>query len=254
MISAIYNYLFGSKKDVSSLHDRMEANISNWNKMNSSAPSFVISLKSKSLLKYLKKETDFTKKNEELGQNNISLKKVCKMLYDKYDPVLIYCFNNEINLAFTTDDNTLYNGNISKFVCKIASHASVWFTKELNQRGVDIDIVFEGIFAEFSKCCELLNYLIWRQFDCRRNTVTSLYKSFIKNGTVDNVAVHHMADCFNVPKDLMYGIIMKKGMFVFTKGNENHMLVRNKIVAEHFYLADNFDKVLDKYIKTKFLV
>jgi hypothetical protein len=254
MIAAIYNYFFGNavptKKDTGSLHDRMEANISKWNKMNSSAPCFVISLKSKSLLKYLKKEMDFEKKNEVFGQNNILLKNVCKILYDKYDPILIYCFNNEINLAFINDGNALYNGNISKLVCKIASHASVCYTKELN----DVDIVFEGIFAEFSKCCELLNYLIWRQFDCRRNTITSLYKSFMKNSSVDNVGVHDMENCFNVPKDLLYGIIIKKGMFVFTKGDENQMLVRNKIVAEHFYLADEFDKVLAKYIKTKFLV
>jgi len=254
MLQALFNYVFGydKNKTVLSLHERMESNVSDWNKMRSNSKCFVVSLKSKTLLKYLKNDTgDFAKKNEELGSNNIILKKVCKTLYDKYDPIMIYCFNNEINLAFINDGNALYNGNISKLVCKIASHASVLYSKELHNR---VDITFNGIFVEFSKYCELLNYLIWRQFDCRRNTVTLLYKCFINNARIDNTGVHDMERCFELPDDLLYGIIMKKCMVIYKKGVDNRILFRNRIVAEHFYLAHDFDKILDKYVTSKFLV
>jgi tRNA(His) 5'-end guanylyltransferase len=229
----------------------MESMHSDWNRMRCESEFFVVSLKSRSLLKMLKQNThDFNKKNEELGQNNIILKQVCKTLYDKYDPVMIYCFNNEINLVFVNEGNTLYKGNISKMVCKMASHASVCYSRELKN---DVDITFEGIFVEFRKSCEVLNYLVWRQFDCRRNTVTSLYKCFAKNVTIENMPIHDMERCFELPKDLLYGIVMKKCMVAYTKGSENRVLVRKRIVADHFYLADNFDKIVEKYVRTKFL-
>jgi hypothetical protein len=210
---------------------------------------YVISLKSKSLLKILNSRSNFDEKTNELAENNIILKKICKILYDKYDPIMIYCFNNEINLVFVNNDSALYNGNISKLVCNIASCASVLSSKQVKE-----DIYFDGMFLEFTKTCELLNYLVWRQFDCRRNTVTSLYKCFIGDLPIDNISVEEMEKCFDVPKDLFYGTVMKKCMVAYTKGDENQTIIRNKVVCNHFYLAEDFSNVLEKYLGTKYLL
>ena len=136
-------------------------------------------------------------------------------MYNKFDPVMIYAFNNEINLAFFYNDNgeDRYDGNINKILTSIVSYASVLVSKELEKSEIYLDLVFDGHFIEFDIDHEILNYFIWRQFDCKRNTITLLYKSFYNTDDIQDLNLDDMKYTLpNVNDKLLTGNIIKNDL------------------------------------------
>lgn len=241
----------------------------------------IVSLKSKNLLAHINFLTNIEDKLESLKQYNIILERVCTFLYAKYDPHMIYTFNNEIHIVFYHNDEGrfIYDGDIMKTVTNIVSYASICITQELKNAGVNIDGVFEGCFVEFGKEYELLNYIVWRQLDCKRNNISLLYKCINYEGTysvnkVDKVPlielekeVSKKVSC-NVYEQLIYGIILKKkNVFTETKSNfyklclkddENDeeselLLCRKSMTVQHIPLWVNFRSNFHKYVINKLL-
>jgi hypothetical protein len=210
-----------------------------------------------------------------------------KALYKKFDPNLIYTFENEINVVFFYNDSGIYlfDGNVNRLITSISSYATIEVYKELIKAGIELDFSFSGQFVEFDIDYEVLNYLIWRQMDCRRNTVTLLYKCINidsvldGNNTVEKVKVHDMIKYINgeYGKDkidnlnhLLTGSIIKK--YVFYKISNKQMkkkanqktnvetettdvdkdvVARRSVGVEHFFLSDNFKSNMQKYIVNK---
>lgn len=178
----------------------------------------VISLKSKGLLSFLNKTTDVEQKIKMITRLNESMVNVCKRLYARFNPTMIYQFNNEIHLVFNYNDlgDFLYDGDITKTLTKIVSSATLYSTQELLQdTSFDKvnDIIFSGTFVQFKEDYEILNYIIWRQYDCKRNNITLLYRC--EQG-IDQVEEGlKLADMeaslkTPVPETILYGNIIKK--------------------------------------------
>lgn len=241
----------------------------------------IVSIKSRQLLDYISNVTNLEKKLTTLQMNEDIMIDVCRDLYLKFDPSMIYTFNNEINLVFYYDENgeCLYGGNIHRIISSIVSYASIRVTKHFLKRGIDMDFVFDGHFIEFHKDFEILNYLIWRQTDCRRNTVSLLYKCLHfenvldGNFNVNNINTSVMIGELNefsrskgsvlLPLQCFTGTILKKRKFyknLVRKSSpkepnpkQKERVVRKCIGVENFRFQDNFLAIFEMYIKTKVL-
>lgn len=263
----------GGCKNEDSLELRMKSYI---NQLNNAKCHYykphIVSIKSKQLLKYINNITALQDKVVFLNDVNNTLVNVSKLLFNRFSPHMIYTFNNEINMVFYYNDqgDYLYNGNITKILTSITSCASVYITKELQNKNINIDFLFDGCFVEFDKDFETLNYLIWRQFSCRRNTLTLLYKCLhmdhYLNGETDinNIKPDDMKQEIDdqitkyeqtrLYKTLLTGNIIKKRNFYKQSDNCIKTDIFRKIVGvENFYLNDNFKDSLERYIKTKVL-
>jgi len=222
------------------LDKRMRKNIKQYNSTTYHGfKPFVISLKSKQLLNYISHLVCLDDKIKQLELIQDVLFDVGKKIYQKYDPHLVYTFQNEVNVVFYYNDRGIYlfNGNVMKTVTSLASFVSVEVSKSLYKRGIDIDLHFTGQFVEFDVDYEVLNYLVWRQMDCRRNTITLLYKclhmKYILGGqcSIDRIKVNEMITSLNVSLDknniedslyhLLTGNVIKKHVFYSKKHNFN---------------------------------
>lgn len=291
--SLINEYLFYKNTDTvkndsdNNLDLRMRKLVTSYNnkKCHGFQP-FVISLKCKSLMKYINELKTFDKKTKQLNELQDIMFEVSKMLYAKYDPHLIYSFQNEINLVYNYNDqgNYIYDGNINKMLTSITSYTSVFFTKYLMKHNIDLDVNFFGQFVEFNIDYEVLNYLIWRQMDCKRNTISLLYKcvnfeDFLSmTETIDNMSIENMLFDINQKLDkrvecdynnLLTGNIIKKYIFhklvkqsVYNyndnKNQDNNetkdiIVTRKSVGIEHLFFSDNFKDNLQKYILEKLI-
>lgn len=242
-----------------SLKIRMKKNI---DKLNSAKCHYykphIISIKSYQILDFLNTITGFNEKVQSLELFQKILYESIKPLYKNCSPNMVYTFLNEIHLVFFYNDqgNYIYDGNINKIITMMTSSVSVNFCKELYKLGIDFDFTFTGKIVEFDKDYETLNYLIWRQNDCRRNTLTLLYKClhldlFLENDLNLNKKLSEIKnDIDNVLNEdveislvhLIRGNIIKKHM-------KTDLPVRNTLFIEHFLFADDFNKNFEKYIK-----
>jgi hypothetical protein len=150
----------------------------------------IVSLKSRTLLNLINKVKNETStkyksviedKIDLIEMINKILIEVSKKLYLRCDPTVIYTFHNEINIVFFYKENgeCIYDGNMNKILTSIVSYASIVFSKELEKNNLSQyinDFIFDGHLIEFDKDYETLNFLIWRQFVCKRNTISLLYK------------------------------------------------------------------------------
>jgi tRNA(His) 5'-end guanylyltransferase len=246
----------------------------------------IFSLKSKKLLCYINEMSSLNDKMKFYNVYNSMLRSVCSKLYDRFDPSMIYTFNNEIHLVFyyNEDGNYQYEGNINKLLTNITSYASIIMNESLKENKMEMDFTFDSTFVEFDLEYECLNYIVWRQLDCKRNVVTLLYKCH-KNDKTLNLTGIKLKDLqnelyANYPNfkqeinNLMYGTVLKKEIiktennsesdsskpfsfssrdgFEITK-NQTPVCERKKIVFEHFWLCENFTEIMDLYIINKFL-
>jgi hypothetical protein len=276
IINTLKNVLSGQKNDDLDIRMRDIVNSKNSLKCHGFKP-FVITLKSKTLMSYINRLTDYDSKIKELNEFQDILFKVSKKIYTKYDPHLIYTFQNEINVVFyyNDDGNYIYDGNINKMITSMSSYVTMEFTKQLLKRNIDIDVYFFSQFVEFDIDYEILNYLVWRQMDCKRNTITLLYKCMYKDefldGTrcVENVSVTKMieliSDKVRDNNNLLIGNTIKKFLFYkivkgkFDKKNVDNsdnvdgdiMVSRKSVGIETVIFSENFKENLQKYVMNK---
>jgi hypothetical protein len=230
----------------------------------------IVSLKSKSLLTYInniknkhKYKSIIEDKIDLLNIINKVLTNVSKELYLKFDPTMIYTFHNEINLVFFYNENGefIYDSNINKILTSIVSYASICIKKELEKNDIILDFILDGHFIEFDKDYESLNFLIWRQFECKRNTITLLYRCLHDKDNINNISLDDMK--YSLPvisPELFIGNILKKRVFknlinnpLKTESDKTILKVRKNIDIEYFYFHKDFTNNFTKYIKEKTL-
>jgi hypothetical protein len=242
---------------------------------------YIVSLKSRTLLNLINKvKNETSEKYKSIIEDKIDLIEmintilinVSKKLYLKFDPTIIYTFHNEINIVFFYKENgeCIYDGNMNKILTSIVSYASIVFSKEFEKNRVkdveDLDFIFDGHLIEFDKDYETLNFLIWRQFVCKRNTISLLYKCLHNNKDTNNMSISDMK--YSLPiisPEIFIGNIIKKRNFTslienpFKKEEENDNEIskikknRKYIGIEYFYFHVDFKTNFEQYIKKKIL-
>lgn len=254
-------------KDTSvSLKTRMQSLLDKHNNNNSSAyKPYIISLKSKEILEYLNfPSNSISEKITQLKNYNDILLSVSKSCYNRFNPSMIYTFNDEIHMVFynTSDYPDLYNGNIHKTLTTISSYVSRLFTKEFIKNDLDFEFTIHAKYIEFDKEYETLNYLVWRQHDCKRNNIITLYKYFNKDviyKSLDNITqtlFHNLTDK-NITHEniefLIYGNILKKELVYIEHKDESDLLSRKELNVSHKILHKNFKENMIKYILNTYL-
>lgn len=276
MIYEIFNNYFGDFLNVidltyDTLQTRMKKYLHRYNNLNIHPyKCHIITLKSKQLLSYVNTLSNLDDKITFLESYNTMLNNVCKKLYIRFNPQMIYSFNDEIHLVFYyKETNNIYNGNIHKLLTTFTSYTSICMLKELLNNSININFEYYAKIVEFNEDYETLNYLIWRQFDCKRNIMTLLYKCLKYNDILDggysNIEKMKLEDIMldfsknqSVNNNLLTGNILKKQIYYVSKEDlqkdlQKDLVTRKNILVEHFYLADNFTENMQKYIKNKIL-
>lgn len=278
-LNNFYNYVSNKISYISinsELKLRMTKYIDQNNKKCHPFKPFVVSLKSRQILSYFNYLTKIDDKLKFIDKFNEIMIEVSKKLYTQYDPHMIYTFQDEIHLVFFYNENGnyMYGGDINKIITAIVSYTSIEMTKILTKRSINLDLVYKAQFVEFDKDYEILNYIVWRQLDCKRNIITLLYKCINFENFLDNKDKHNylkldvmekvVSDVLKEKLEVYCtGNILKKSLIytntknpkiVFNKENEdNNLIVRKKINIENFYFSENFKEYLNKYIKNKIM-
>lgn len=273
IINNVITRQFNSIKDMfdkERLDERMKNIVNNKNdKCYYGYKPVIISLNSKELLNNINHLTSFTNKVSWLEHVNIMLFQTSKNIYERYNPDLIYTFGNEINVVFYNNENGIYNNNINKTITSLSSYASVEMSNRFKKNKMDIDVYFTAKFIEFDQEYEVLNYLIWRQIDCKRNTITLLYKclnveSILEHRlSVEGMKIDQMVeelnrvtdtDIENVLYHLLTGNIIKKYLteHIYDRTTKQKFC-RTCIKSDNFRFSDDFKGNYEKYILTKVL-
>jgi len=262
--------------ETSEIKLRMTKYIDRNNKKCHSYKPFIVSLKSRQILSYFNYLTNIYDKLKFIEKFNEIMIEVSKKLYIQYDPHMIYTFHDEIHLVFFYNDhgNYMYSGDINKIITTLVSYTSIELTKILTKRSINLDFVYKAQFVEFDDDYEILNYIIWRQFDCKRNTITLLYKCINLENFLNNKEKNNCQKLDTMEKNVSWylkdkyhtyytGNILKKTLFYTNKSNpkiifniencENNLTMRKRLEVEHFYLSDNFKENFNKYIKNKIM-
>jgi hypothetical protein len=196
----------------------------------------IIRLNSKELLDLVNsKSSSIYEHISKLENYNEKLNETISQLYNKFSPYLIYAFNNEINLVFFDSEVN----NINKKLSTISSYASSCMTLNL---APEEPIMYSGKVIEFDVEYETLNYLIWRQNDCKRNNTSMLCKYF---GPVDSKLLSELSDELSkykieIPDYILNGTLYKK-----CDDRELNMTYKDLIKQDFHKLRD---VLLEKYI------
>lgn len=275
----IFYYLFNEINYISEgneIKTRMSKYIDQNNKKCHPFKPFIVTLKSRQILSYFNYLTKIDEKLKFIEKFDEIMIKVSKKLYTQYDPHMVYTFHDEIHLVFFYNENGnyLYSGDINKIITTLVSYTSIEMTKILTKRSIDLDFVYKGQFIEFDNDYEILNYIIWRQFDCKRNIITLLYKCINLESFLNNKDKNNCLNLNTMEKDVsdvlkekleVYctGNILKKSLIytntknpkiVINRENEdNNLILRKKINVENFYFSNNFTENFNKYIKNKIM-
>lgn len=267
--------IYLNNNEPSEIKLRMTEYIDRTNKKCHPYKPFVVTLKSRQILSYFNYLTNIEDKLKFIEKFNEIMIEVSKKLYIQYDPHMIYTFHDEIHLVFFYNEhgNYMYSGDINKIITTLVSYTSIELTKILNKRSINLDFVYKGQFVEFDDDYEILNYIIWRQFDCKRNTITLLYKCIHLENFLNNKEKNYCQKLETMEKNVSWflkdkfntyytGNILKKTLFysnpknpkiVFNKTSETNLIMRKRLEVEHFYLSDNFKENFNKYIKNKIM-
>lgn len=291
-LNPIYNYIFNNNSTLINENDEIKTRMNKYiNKNNKTChpyKPFIVSLKSRQILSYFNYLTCIEDKLKFIDKFNEIMVEISKKIYMKYDPHMIYTFHDEIHLVFFYNENGnyIYAGNMNKIVTTFVSYISIEMSKLFTKKSIELDFVYTGQLIEFEQDYEVLNYLVWRQLDCKRNIITLLYKCINlkdnnskdnkNNNTKDNNKDNNISNLkldtmeknvsWFVKRDLnnyYTGNILKKNIYYVNKNvpkiifnnknNVDNLTIRKSINVENFYFADNFKQNLCKYIKNKIM-
>jgi len=282
-MNKLLSYIKRKTIEYTSLKTRMQTLLAEYNnKTFTSYKPYIISLKSKEILDYLNNYKQHTlEKINHWSDFNDTLLSITKACYHRFNPTMIYAFNDEIHMVFynTSDYNDLYNGNIHKIMTTITSFVTQLFTKKFIHMGFNFEFTFHAKCIEFLTEYETLNYLVWRQHDCRRNNIITLYKcidSNIVDMTLEDVTqnlFHHIKELHINPDNLnfiIYGNIIKKELVYIDNTHykilynnnqfntplnkkEETLITRKEFNVSHHLLHTQFKENLHKYIYNTYL-
>lgn len=247
-----------------SLKDRMQKLLDEHNdKTFSLYKPYIITIKSREVLDYINhSKTNIKEQLKHFNEYNEILTSVSKECYHRFNPLMVYTFNDEINLVFynTSDYPDLYNGNVTKTLTTLSSFVTKHFTKEFLTRDIDFEFTFHSRYLEFTTEYETLNYLVWRQLDCKRNNTITLYKYFevnVVNMSLEDITQnlsHYLADndlYYSDLKEILYGFIIKKELIYVEKDDD--IITRKVFNVSNIVLNEDFKTNLHKYVYNSFL-
>lgn len=140
---------------------------------------YIISVRSKSFAKFLnEKSPSFGQKLKEFEEHNNILNKISKQLFNKFNPTMIYTFNDEFLLIF---NRSLVNTNINKQLTSITSYITRLLTLELINQDINLDFTMSAKWISFSNDKNIFKYIVSRQNRCTLLNLNLLYNYFEKS-------------------------------------------------------------------------
>lgn len=208
----------------------------------------IITVKSKEVNQYINK--DFSNNSQRMHDIFV---KVAKESYHPFAPVMIYTFNNEFNFVFD-NENDKFNRNINKRLTSLVSYITNRVTKELFNRGINMEFMFTGKFVEFEKDYETFNYLVWRQCECYRNNILSLAKE--AGLDTHKMKTKNLFETLGKPESeydpyILNGSIIKKEIIYLEKNDET--ILRTFLNVDHIIFSDSFSSNIRKYLYNRML-
>lgn len=239
-------------KSIVPLPQRMAFYVDKYNSFKAHAyKGHVVVLKSKRIL-----DIFHTHKRslETLDLIHSSVINICHSLMEKYNPRLIYTFNDEIHLVFMYDDDNsryIFDGNVHKLLTNVSGTMAHLITKS-NLIPTNPEVTAK--FVQFNNDYELLNFIAWKQSHC-----FSKAEEMSPELNVDKV-----------PSWYKFGTFLKKKMFIkfdsnversvdydYTSVYPEDVILRKQVVTFHKHLFSeftNFDECFQLLIVNKHLI
>jgi len=272
VVDTLWSTIFASySSDSSGLFERMKEYTNRYNsrELHGFKP-FVLTLKSKRLLMYINKMVEHETVDAKTAMYNTLygvIKNVCERLYNHFDPELIYTFNDEIHLVFNGESTPLmFNGNINKILTNTVSATSVYFAEEslkigLSNPNFPKSCIFEGTCVEFSRDYEAFNYIIWRQFDCKRNNMSLMYAIYMSDKrSLNGKAIDEIEDelaSVGISDAIKYGMIIKKEEYNITVDSVDTLdqidVKRKRFTYSSIDLSQDFKENVNTFLYQKYL-
>jgi tRNA(His) 5'-end guanylyltransferase len=216
---------------------------------------YICTFSSVELLKHINKVDHIDIKLMFLYKINKIFENISIKLFKKYNPILIYFFNNEFTLLFVPEINNeiMFNGNVNKTLTHISSYISILVTKELNDININKSFIFTGKAVEFSNKHEAFNFLIWRQFDCKRNNINLFYRClFPKQNLTQITSAKMLEEIYNhnvkLDADVLHGFIISKDKETY---QDDFTYNRSKYITNHDFLGNDFHQFFERFIKKR---
>lgn len=143
--------------------------------------------------------------------------------------VLAYTQSDEVSLVLndykTLETDALFDNRVQKIVSVIASQATARFNEAFYKTFASDEKFFGKLFKVNFDCRafnissdELENYLLWRQRDCKRNTISSYGRYFLTHRAIQGKNSSQIiemlkekgVDIEDIPSDVRYGILLYK--------------------------------------------
>lgn len=185
---------------------------------------------------------------------------LCKYLHPKF----AYTQSDEISLVFTDVENIetelIFDGKVQKLCSISASKVTTAFNKtmlkilalfkynknELFEKIIsgnfpEIDAVFDSRVYIIPDFREVSNYIIWRQQDCTRNSVSMAASANFPHGLLDGKSSEEKQEMLFTEKGINWndyltkykrGTIIKKQL-VFVDGQDGEPVQRNKWLPDY---------------------
>lgn len=219
----------------------------------------IIRLDGKGFSKYTKQ---FNKPFDDILSNvmDVSTIDLCGFL----NPVLAYTQSDEISLLFTNNTNIesepIFNGKIQKLCSISASKVTSSFNKNMltllsNFKYEDKDVLYKirsGDFKEIDAVfdsrvfvlpdiTEVMNYFIWRQKDCTRNSISMAASAYFSHKQLQGKSGSDKQNMLFLEKGVNWndylpkykrGVIIKKEV-IYIDGEGGQQIQRNKWLPDY---------------------
>ena len=148
---------------------------------------------------------------------------------------MAYTQSDEISILITDYDNIdtepWFDYQVQKIVSVTASMASAIFNLIMKGQGVNKALgVFDCRVSNYPKD-EVVNYFIWRQKDCERNSIQGLAQSLFSQTQLHGLKTNQLQDKMLTEKDVNWNdceVWQKRGVSIIKETYMKEDAIRNK--------------------------
>jgi tRNA(His) 5'-end guanylyltransferase len=174
-----------------------------------------------------------------------SMIETTKMLVAETGALIGYTQSDEISLIWykpKRDSQIFFNGKYFKMVSNLASLSTIYFYKNILTKlpeKSELNPTFDCRVWQVPSCIEAVNYLIWRENDAIKNSVSMLARVYFSHKELLNVNKNQMIALLNDEKGVNWSdqpVFFRRGTFVkrvprTIKTIEGQDIIRNKVEA-----------------------
>jgi tRNA(His) 5'-end guanylyltransferase len=163
---------------------------------------------------------------------------------------LAFVQSDEISLVLTDFDGIATSAWFDANIQKMASISASLATAKFNQLRPDKVALFDSRVFTIPSAIEVENYLIWRQMDTTRNSISSVARAMFSHRELENKNTNMMQEmCFQKGVNWNdYPVKLKRGRLIIKEEYEKNGAFRTRWISTESPIFTQDREVLEKLI------